>query len=89
MFSYARSFNQPINDWYVSNVTDMNLMFSGACNFNQSIDKWDLSKVKDMSGMFNNCPIEDKNKPASWKNDDGYPSDNSERYYSDDWCYYD
>jgi hypothetical protein len=51
-----------------------------------------------MSGMFNNCPIEDKNKPASWKNDDdGYPSDDSERYYSDDseryysddWCYYD
>ena len=30
MFDQAKSFNQPIGDWNVSNVTDMSLMFFDA-----------------------------------------------------------
>ena len=30
MFLDATSFNQPLNDWNVSNVTDMNFMFENA-----------------------------------------------------------
>ena len=52
MFNNARHFNQPIGNWNVSQVTDMNRMFSGASKFNQSIGQWNVSNVTDMSGMF-------------------------------------
>ena len=53
MFSrQARSFNQPLNKWNVSKVTDMESMFSGATSFNQPLNKWNVSKVTDMSYMF-------------------------------------
>ena len=53
-------FNDDINNWDVSNVTDMSFMFSGArqrrsdggSKFNQPIDNWDVSNVTDMSSMF-------------------------------------
>jgi len=38
MFASAENFNQPLNNWNVSKVTDMSYMFWGANNFNQSID---------------------------------------------------
>ena len=41
-----------INDWDVSNVTDMQWMFYLASSFNQPLDKWDVSKVKNMGAMF-------------------------------------
>ena len=34
MFKNATSFNQPLNNWDVSNVTDMRRMFNGARSFN-------------------------------------------------------
>ena len=37
MFHGARSFNQPLNDWNVSNVTDMEQMFLDATSFNQPL----------------------------------------------------
>ena len=52
MFSGATSFNQPIGNWNVSNVTLMNKMFSGATSFNQPISDWDVSNVTEMWGMF-------------------------------------
>lgn len=48
---YINSFNQPIGNWDVSQVTDMsNMFFSSA--FNQPIANWDVSKVTNMNGMF-------------------------------------
>ena len=51
MFS-GSSFNQPIGNWDVSNVTDMSAMFAYATAFNQPIDNWDVSNVTNMSYMF-------------------------------------
>jgi hypothetical protein len=45
------TFNQNIQNWDVSSVTDMSRMFSFS-EFNQSIENWDVSSVTDMSGMF-------------------------------------
>lgn len=46
------SFNEPIGDWDVSNVTDMTALFGGLKNFNQDLSKWDVSNVRDMTAMF-------------------------------------
>ena len=63
MFSGSK-FNQPIGDWDVSNVTNMQSMFS-ISQFNQPIGDWDVSNVTDMSNMFYesqfNLPIGDWN----------------------------
>jgi len=42
MFCGCISFNQPLNKWDISNVTEMMLMFRFADSFNQSFDSWDL-----------------------------------------------
>jgi len=44
-----------IDDWDVSNITDMNQMFQFASNFNQYIGSWDVSSVTDMFSMFSNA----------------------------------
>ena len=41
-----------INNWDVSNVTDMTQMFYNAESFNQPLNKWNVSKVTNMSYMF-------------------------------------
>ena len=48
----AVSFNQPLNNWNVSNVTDMRRMFCAAESFNQPLNNWNVSNVEDMEGMF-------------------------------------
>jgi surface protein len=52
LFTDKSTFNQPIDNWDVSNVTNMAEMFRNASSFNQSISNWDVSNVTDMSGMF-------------------------------------
>ena len=52
MFSDASSFNQPLNDWNVSSVTNMNAMFAGATKFNQPLNGWDVSSVSRTDNMF-------------------------------------
>ena len=52
MFQEASSFNQPLNKWNVSNVTDMDDMFLKASSFNQPLNKWDVSNVTTMDDMF-------------------------------------
>lgn len=55
MLGGARNFNQPLDSWDTSSVTDMSFMFSGATFFNQPLDSWDTSNVVDMRDMFNNA----------------------------------
>jgi len=52
MFTYAYTFNSPINDWDVSNVTEMGGMFQLAVSFDQPLNGWDVSNVTDMVYMF-------------------------------------
>jgi surface protein len=47
MISSASSFNQPLNNWNVSKVTDMTFMFAGARAFSdQNLSSWDISSVE-------------------------------------------
>ena len=41
-----------IENWDVSNVTNMILMFHEVANFNENISRWNVSNVKDMTYMF-------------------------------------
>lgn len=52
MFFEARSFNQAIGGWDVSNVVNMSYMFLKAANFNQNLGSWNIIKVTDMTHMF-------------------------------------
>ena len=46
------SFNQPLNNWNVSNVTNMESMFENASSFNQPLNNWNVSNVRNMNRMF-------------------------------------
>ncbi|WP_411681380.1 BspA family leucine-rich repeat surface protein [Helicobacter felis] len=48
-------FDQPLNDWDVSNVKSMKNMFENCQNFDQPLDEWDVSSVESMYGMFKHC----------------------------------
>ena len=63
MFDECKSFNQPLNNWNASNVTNMRSMFVNCKSFNQDISNWDVSKVKYNQKIFYNCQIEEKYKP--------------------------
>ena len=41
-----------INNWDVSNVTDMYKMFHEARSFNQPLNNWNVSNVENMAWMF-------------------------------------
>jgi len=52
MFCQASAFNQEIEDWNVSSVTNMGSMFRDANSFNRNIGSWDVSGVTHMANMF-------------------------------------
>ena len=51
IFNNRIGFNQPLDSWDTSSVTDMSGMFV-ATQFNQDISSWNTSIVTNMSGMF-------------------------------------
>jgi surface protein len=65
MFLDATSFNQPLNNWNVSNVIAMYKMFNWASSFNQSLDNWNvcsiISGTYSMDNMFNWASSFDQN----------------------------
>jgi surface protein len=51
MFTDAHAFNQNIDKWDVSKVTNMKWMFWNARAFNQDIGSWDISSLTNATGM--------------------------------------
>ena len=54
-FESCSIFNQPLDNWNVSNVTTMSRMFFTAINFNQSLSNWNVGRVTNFSSMFANA----------------------------------
>ncbi len=52
IFYNAKKFNQDINIWDVTNVTDMYCTFESAVIFDQPLNNWNVSNVTNMHGMF-------------------------------------
>jgi surface protein len=63
MFSRCYSFNQPLNDWNVSNVTNMGAMFNGCKKFNQPLNRWHIQVNVNITLMFNNSGMSHENMP--------------------------
>ena len=57
MFKNCSMFNQPLNDWNVSRVENMQSMFENCMKFNQPLNDWNISNVKNMRSMFKNCSM--------------------------------
>ena len=61
------SFNQPLNNWDVSNVTNMWYMFLNATSFNQPLNKWNVSNdVTYMRRMFDGADSFNQPLHAPW-----------------------
>ena len=49
MFYNCKEFNQPLNNWDVSNVDDMSYMFYNCKESNQPLNKWNIKTNEFMS----------------------------------------
>jgi len=56
MFGSATIFNQNINNWDTSNITNMSGIFSSS-SFNQPLNNWNTLNVTDMSFLFASTPF--------------------------------
>jgi len=52
LFRLATTFNQPIGNWNVSNVSNFSAMFDNCLNFNQPLAGWNVSKGTNFLYMF-------------------------------------
>eukprot|EP00913_Durusdinium_trenchii_P003102 g2866.t1 len=55
MFSFTRSFNQPIEHLDTSSLQQADSIFAFARKFNQPVGSWDISKVSDPASVFWNA----------------------------------
>ena len=55
-----------IENWDVSNVTDMSYMFANCSSFDGDISKWNVANVKNMSAMFNGCKMFEGKGLENW-----------------------
>jgi surface protein len=65
MFYNAILFNQPLNSWNTSNVTNMQATFNIATSFNQPLNNWNTSNVTNMTNMFRQATSFNENI-SSW-----------------------
>jgi len=54
MLKNSSIFNQSLNNWNVSQVTNMESMFENALLYNQSIANWNITNVINMNNMLKN-----------------------------------
>ena len=52
MFSFAALFNQDLNAWSLSKVTNMKQMFKESLLFNGQVGSWNTERVTDAEEMF-------------------------------------
>ena len=55
VFLKTRKYNQPMDDWDVSNISDFTGMFSEARVFNQNLPSWDMRAARITNSMFKEC----------------------------------
>ncbi|MFD2434034.1 BspA family leucine-rich repeat surface protein [Mesonia maritima] len=55
LFLQTTAFNQSLNNWNVSNVTNMSMMFAFCSSFNQPLNNWNVSNVTTIDHMFMNA----------------------------------
>ncbi|NNF36221.1 MAG: BspA family leucine-rich repeat surface protein [Saprospiraceae bacterium] len=65
MFYDCFNFDSPLNNWNVSNVTQMFSMFKNCRKFNQNISSWNVSNVENMERLFYSANSFDQNL-GSW-----------------------
>ena len=63
--NYATIRNIKIDQWDVSNVTNMWGVFNGCSKFNCDLSKWNVSNATNMAFMFSNCTNFNSNL-SSW-----------------------
>ena len=77
MFKKCKNFDQSLNNWDVSNVSEMFEMFYGCKKFNQSLNNWLVLDQCDCRQMFENADLFNINENAQWYNIENINSDDS------------